>query len=601
MKEAKNLLGIVQTFNKNKEWQKTIEILPEKELERLRNGDLYAEKAESYYRLKQYEDSKAAAEKALAIDLSHAKGSYYLGNWFVDKLNYDKAVELYQKAILLYPEYAPPYNGLGNVYRDKKEYDKAAELYQKAILLDPEYAYPHNGLGNVYVDKKEYDKAAEYYQNAIKLDPEYPPPNYNLGGIYADKKEYDKAAEFYQKAIELDPKDADYHYGLGYVYHDKKEYDKAVEHYKKTIELDPTFDSPHYGLGITYSVKKEYNEAIIAFETYTKITPDKTDYFFNQAKEQISELKKLIRYGDSYENISKAIYEIKSLLHVKDGCITHYTSLSAARSLILDSSKFRLSEGAFLNDTSEGRELFQYLDFHVSRPNNHDTIAELFSRKPFIGSFVNEHKHDDLTLWRMYGKENKEEARGCAITLNIEQFVEQIKNELNGGRGKSIGNREGVAMMDKEFVFYLVAYRNEKNEFILPGTDLDKNTSLNNLMRKLAKSIKDFNKHKKKNPLEQRDAAELLNEIAYLFKTAEYQYENEIRLVIEKTGFDVKLTHSDEVPKAYIEIGEIKNAITKITLGPKVERAAEWAALFYYSLQKDDLKPDIYISRLPFK
>jgi len=45
----------------------------------------------------------------------------------------------------------------------------------------------------------------------------------------------------------------------------------------------------------------------------------------------------------------------------------------------------------------------------------------------------------------------------------------------------------------------------------------------------------------------------------------------------------------------------IRSLIKKITLGPKVDRADEWAAAFYYSLEKDELKPCIHISHLPFK
>ncbi|WP_165064956.1 hypothetical protein [Desulfovibrio sp. ZJ200] len=42
--------------------------------------------------------------------------------------------------------------------------------------------------------------------------------------------------------------------------------------------------------------------------------------------------------------------------------VTHYTTLSALKKLVYDESKFRLSEGNFLNDPSEGRELFNFLD-----------------------------------------------------------------------------------------------------------------------------------------------------------------------------------------------------------------------------------------------
>lgn len=65
----------------------------------------------------------------------------------------------------------------------------------------------------------------------------------------------------------------------------------------------------------------------------------------------------------------------------------------------------------FLNDTSEGTILFDYLDFDTSTHNNCGPNASIFSKKPFIGSFVNQTKNNDLTLWRMYGKENLEEAK----------------------------------------------------------------------------------------------------------------------------------------------------------------------------------------------
>jgi hypothetical protein len=41
--------------------------------------------------------------------------------------------------------------------------------------------------------------------------------------------------------------------------------------------------------------------------------------------------------------------------------------------------------------------------------------------------------------------------------------------------------------------------------------------------------------------------------------------------------------------------------ISKITLGPKVERADEWAAAFNYSIKNAGNEAEIIISHLPFK
>ena len=81
----------------------------------------------------------------------------------------------------------------------------------------------------------------------------------------------------------------------------------------------------------------------------------------------------------------------------------------------------------------------------------------------------------------------------------------------------------------------------------------------------------------------------------------EKAYENELRLVLKGVGFDKYVNSSDESPRVYIELVNIKPLIKKITLGPKVERAEEWAAAFYYKLLKDGYNPEINISHLPFK
>ena len=61
---------------------------------------------------------------------------------------------------------------LGNNYSKNKEYNKAIESYEKAIKINPEYSSAFNNLGNVYSDNKEYNKAIESYEKAIKINPE---------------------------------------------------------------------------------------------------------------------------------------------------------------------------------------------------------------------------------------------------------------------------------------------------------------------------------------------------------------------------------------------------------------------------------------------
>jgi len=119
-------------------------------------------------------------------------------------------------------------------------------------------------------------------------------------------------------------------------------------------------------------------------------------------------------------------------------------------------------------------------------------------------------------------------------------------------------------------------------------------------LSELSKKVKKFNSKQNKTS-DTQNVVELLNEIAYLFKSAEYQYEHEIRLVLKGVGFKKKIDSNCLLPKVHIELSEIRPFIEKITLGPKVECADEWAASFYYSLNENGYIPSILISHLPFK
>ena len=232
------------------------------------------------------------------------------------------------------------------------------------------------------------------------------------------------------------------------------------------------------------------------------------------------------------------------------------------------------------------------MNFSVVKEKPNETLAETFTEKPFIGSFVTETKHDDLTLWRMYGKEDGVEARGCALTINKDLCLSALKTAVSNT------DDPGISMQKEEqFTFYKVAYitKDDENEFIIPG---DNNSNeLTGLMNELKTNLEALNNEQK------ISVKELLNGIAYLFKSVEYQYENEVRLIVQGVGFEKTIDKDANPPKVYIELIEIIPVLTRITFGPKVERADEWAAAFNYQIKKEKAGSniEIVISHLPFK
>lgn len=486
---------------------------------------------------------------------SHDDISEKLEQYFLDG-NFDKIIAVLSDALL---EKA--------ISEDKA---KAAELYVR--------------LGNAWYYKNEYDKACVEYDKAIKIDNKCALAFYNRGYARGLKSEdYDKAIEDYDKAIEIDADYASAYVCKASILRFQKKYSEAIENYDKAIEIDPQYASAYYNRGLA---KKESKTDLIGskqdFEKYLELTADGHDSWANYARYYIERINERIN-DKELSAIVDLIDNIKDVLLVNEDCITHYTTLSVLKSLILDSSKFRISEGNSMNDPSEGMEFFNFLNYTPFTLDKDGFLSEKFSPKPFIGSFVTEDKHDDLNMWRFYGKEEGVEAKGCAITLNAKQFISDITNSLP---------KEGDYLdYESDINFYWVAYlETGTNKFHTPGSDMG--DELNRLMAELKNRVGDY-RNSDNAALERH-----LNSIAFLFKSDAYRNENEVRMVVRGLEFEKKFNLDLVPPRVYIELEPIKKIVKKITLGPKVDKASEWASVFHYNFE---ISPEIVISHLPYK
>lgn len=565
MATGKTLLEQARELNEAKQYQAVIDLLPDTVLQAEPNADLYAEKAQAYGRLNKIELCNKLADQALAINKNNAKANHCKGN----------------------------------ISFELKKYAIAIEYYQKAIDIDPTYRYPVNGMGNVYFDLEDYDKALTYYLRAIELYANEAGYYHGVGNVYNKLENYPKAIEFYTKAIGINEKFIISYNGLGNVYKNSKDYPQALANFQKAIDIDSQYSAPFYNRALLHEEMGQLEEAIADYKSYAHLTEKKDTFYVGKANAKIVELTKIIE-NPSYGAIVKLVRQIKKMLRFDKEYVTHYTGLATTKILVLSpDSRFRLSEGAFLNDTSEGKELFTYLGFGAdTTPKDMGTFMQ-FSQRPFIGSFVADSKDNDLTLWRMYGKEEKEEAKGCSITLKQKPLLKEIKKQLLLGAQNNIGVKDS-----ETFSFYKVAYREPKGKFVLPGAQEADVQTLNGYLQALKEKVKEALGDESKGATIRQDVLMRLNEIAYLFKTAEYQHEQEVRLALDGVGFNKQLNIEAQPPtppRVYIELVNIRPLIQKITIGPKVDRGDEWASAFYYSLDKDNLHPEICISHLPYK
>jgi tetratricopeptide (TPR) repeat protein len=124
------------------------------------------------------------------------------GMLFLQQRN-EKETEVVIGAPTETPETARTYVTSGNAYLDKKEYDRAIQDYDRAIQLDPAYAAAYYNRGVAYLDKKEYDRAIQDYDRAIQLDPAFAVAYYNRGNAYKQQGKREQAITDFEKFLEL--------------------------------------------------------------------------------------------------------------------------------------------------------------------------------------------------------------------------------------------------------------------------------------------------------------------------------------------------------------------------------------------------------------
>ncbi len=194
-------------------------------------------------------DSEKTQKQSLKLDFKNVSNSLKATDWFERGINYrfaldesahlksrkdkmysdpTKAIECFNNAIRLDPNYSKAYYRRGGAYMDLNKHSNAINNYKKAIELDPKYSGSYNSIGVVYWKKGNYNEAAKWYEQAILVDPNNPAPYANRGNIYMLNGNKEKGCEYLSKGCDLGACGViDYWRGKGFckktIYIEKKE------------------------------------------------------------------------------------------------------------------------------------------------------------------------------------------------------------------------------------------------------------------------------------------------------------------------------------------------------------------------------------------
>lgn len=162
------------------------------------------------------------------------------GDLFLEREDYQEALEAFRQAILLDPSNASAYAGKSDALWRLEKYKEALTASEQAIKLDPDLAYGWGSKGVTYSSLKRFEEALVAYTEALRLDPSNA-NGWNLkGDTLYNLERYDEALTAYNEALRLNLDYADAWKNKSDTLHELGRIEEAEECHKRAIELGYT-------------------------------------------------------------------------------------------------------------------------------------------------------------------------------------------------------------------------------------------------------------------------------------------------------------------------------------------------------------------------
>jgi len=214
---------------------------------------------------------------------------YALGLSFVNLQNYTDAENCFKK-ILLFRKTAEILYNYGNIQSKLKNYKKAINSFNEAISLNPNFSEAYNSLGVIKKLINENEEAIQYYKKAIATKNDNISAYFNLAIALKDDKKYEACKTTYEKILEIDKFNFRAKHDLGTINSVLGNFKVARKYYKEAL--------------------KENNEYFKSYKNYIEITKiDKEDNIFKKLEKikinNLSDQNKI----DLFYSLSKGYFD----------------------------------------------------------------------------------------------------------------------------------------------------------------------------------------------------------------------------------------------------------------------------------------------------
>jgi tetratricopeptide (TPR) repeat protein len=204
-----------------------------------------------------------------------------------DAKQYEKAIDLYKKAIALEPHHEGLYHRIGVCYIELEKYQGAVEWLEKSIPVKKS-TWAYHRIAESYRSLKKYKEAVDTCMKCYEFEPS---STHNLCLLYGSLDDAGKtleAIEWAKKAVETSPTGEWSYHKIAEMYLKLKKYNEAAEWLIKSTEVKPSNIWPYHQLVVLYRETKKVDECVKWCERSIEVSSQGTWAYF-QAAEALTE------------------------------------------------------------------------------------------------------------------------------------------------------------------------------------------------------------------------------------------------------------------------------------------------------------------------
>lgn len=230
-----------------------------------------------------------------------------IGRIYGDNEYFDEALEAYDKAIEIDPEYAEAFYVKGYLLYDLEEFEEAIVPFETASNAFPEDDDLQKKLATCYKKTGKLDAAIDQYKGIIEEQPDNIRAYMNLANAYNATEQYQEGLDVALTLNEKVHDNANVYILLATSYSYLEQYGNAEKNANKAIEIDPNQFQPYRILSDVYFAKgyKKY-EAFLKLEEDAKAAyGEEADRLTDERDKVKGEANDLFKKSDAFLNEDK--------------------------------------------------------------------------------------------------------------------------------------------------------------------------------------------------------------------------------------------------------------------------------------------------------